>query len=197
LISEGAGKLASVPSGGSGGGGAPAAAAGAAAGGAAAEEEKKEEKEEGMCFEPRAKAYNMVRQLMALVYREGRVRRGYGFRPFRLSVSHSNIFPTITLKVWQILSEAFWEKLCALSIASLGQNLVNRDELIRSLLLRLLDTAKRRASANLNCPLYGIVNGGCSMKIKSLVESAPEDDISTSTTMLPLIMTRNAHDLIT
>jgi len=53
LISEGAGKLASVPSGGSGGGAAPAAAAGAAAGGAAAEEEKKEEKEEGMFLSPK------------------------------------------------------------------------------------------------------------------------------------------------
>jgi hypothetical protein len=47
LITEGSGKLASVPSGGSGGGGA-AASGGAAAGGAAAAEEKAEEKEEGI-----------------------------------------------------------------------------------------------------------------------------------------------------
>jgi ribosomal protein L12E/L44/L45/RPP1/RPP2 len=74
LISEGAGKLASVPSGGSGGGAAPAAAGGAAAGGAAAEEEKKEEKEEGMFPEPQAKLCDTDLPLTVLLHREGRVR---------------------------------------------------------------------------------------------------------------------------
>jgi len=79
LITEGSSKLASVPSGGSGGGGAPAAG-GAAAGGAAAEEKEEEKKEEGMFLQ---RAYST--ELMLTIHREGRVRRGYGFRSLRLN----------------------------------------------------------------------------------------------------------------
>jgi hypothetical protein len=82
LISEGSSKLASVPSGGGGGGGGAAAASGgAAAGGAAAAETKEEEKEEGtlQCLR------EVILRILILAYREGRVRRGYGFRSFRLS----------------------------------------------------------------------------------------------------------------
>jgi len=49
------------------------------------EEEKEEEKEEGMFPEPRAKLCDTDQQLIVLFHREGRVRRGYGFRTFRLS----------------------------------------------------------------------------------------------------------------
>jgi hypothetical protein len=72
--------LASVPSGG-GGGAAAAPSGGAAAGGAAAEETKAEEKEEGTSHN----AQEVVLPILMLVYREGRIRRGYGFRSFRLS----------------------------------------------------------------------------------------------------------------
>jgi hypothetical protein len=139
--------LASVPSGGSGGGSAPAASGGAAAGGAAPEEDKKEEKEEGMFSELQARLYVMFQQLIVLCHREGRVRRGYGFRSFRLIASHSKLTLAITYKIWQILSEGPWEKLCKLSVVLHGRGLVNRDKVNESLLLCQLDTATRRASS--------------------------------------------------
>lgn len=77
LISEGSSKLASVPSGGAGG--AAPAAGGAAA--AAPAEEVADEKDDGMLT-----LWKPVWEAIAnAVYREGRVRRGYGFRSFRLS----------------------------------------------------------------------------------------------------------------
>jgi len=84
LIAEGSTKLASVPSGGSGGGAAPAAG-GAAAGGAAAEE-KEEEKEEGMLY----RWESIYGTFADLLYREGRVRRGYGFRSLRLNGQYTS-----------------------------------------------------------------------------------------------------------
>lgn len=69
--------MASVPSGGAG---AAPAAGGAAASGGAAAEEKVEEKAEGMF------CYILVnRKSTNPINREGRVRRGHGFRSFRLS----------------------------------------------------------------------------------------------------------------
>jgi methyl coenzyme M reductase alpha subunit len=76
LISEGSSKLASVPSGGAGG---AAPAAGGAAAGGAAEAAPAEEKEEGMLI-----AGKSAWILANAIHREGRVRRGYGFRSFRL-----------------------------------------------------------------------------------------------------------------
>lgn len=81
MIAEGSSKLASVPSGGAA---APAAGGAAAAAGGAAEE-KKEEKVEGK------DTFNRLRrriQLLTVGYREGGVRRGYGLRSLRLSVSY-------------------------------------------------------------------------------------------------------------
>jgi hypothetical protein len=66
---------------GSGGGAAAVSsggAAGGATGGAAAEEEKVEEKEEGK------NSLLQYCRITLIIYREGRVRRGYGFRSFRL-----------------------------------------------------------------------------------------------------------------
>ena len=142
--------MASVPSGGSGGGAAPAAAA-AAAGGAAAEEEKQEEKEEGMFPVPRAKLCDTDQQLIVLFHREGRVRRGYGFRSFRLIAFHSKLKFAITYERWQILSEGSWEKLCELSVVLHGRSLVKRDKVNESL-LHQLDTAMRRASTTFTVP---------------------------------------------
>jgi hypothetical protein len=68
---------------GSGGGAAAAPAAGGAAGAGAGGEEaaaKEEEKEEGMLFAPAT----TWEQLTNMDHREGRVRRGHGFRSFRL-----------------------------------------------------------------------------------------------------------------
>jgi len=78
---------------GSGGGAAPAAAAsgsGAAAGGAAAAEETKEEekKEEGKHAVTRQN-----KQGLTFANREGRIRRGYGFRSLRLSAFSQYITP--------------------------------------------------------------------------------------------------------
>lgn len=100
--------MASVPSGGSGG--AAAASGGAAAGGAAAAEEKEEEKkEEGM------RSLNLRRKKVAnTMDREGRVRRGYGFRSFRLKNQ-----PTSS---WNCCSgllpyrPGFWKGLCGLNL---------------------------------------------------------------------------------
>ena len=143
--------MASVPSGGSGGGAAPAGGAGAAAGGAAAEEEKQEEKEEGMFPEPRAKLCDTDQQLIVLFHREGRIRRGYGFRSFRLIAFHSKLKLAITYERWQILSQGSWEKLCELSVVLHGRSLVKRDKVNESL-LHQLDTAMRRASTTFTVP---------------------------------------------
>lgn len=74
LIAEGSSKLASVPSGGAG---AAPAAGGAAASGGAAEAAPEEEKVEGMSIHAEA-----LFQPANTQYREGGVRRGYGFRSF-------------------------------------------------------------------------------------------------------------------
>jgi hypothetical protein len=108
LISEGSSKLASVPSGGSGGGSAPATG-GAAAGGAAAEE-KEEEKEEGM-FDANGLWYRMAANK---INREGRVRRGYGIRSFRLEC-----LPNWELcyRIASIYGQCFWRRLCGLGLS--------------------------------------------------------------------------------
>ena len=80
LIAEGSSKLASVPSGGAGGS-APAAG-GAAASGGAAEAAPEEEKEEGMSIPTQLGC-----SFSNTHCREGGVRRGHGFRSFRLSNS--------------------------------------------------------------------------------------------------------------
>jgi hypothetical protein len=110
LIAEGSQKLASVPSGGSGGGAAPAAG-GAAAGGAAAEAAPAEEKEEGML--KYVKDYWMFANPL---HREGGVRRGYGFRSFRLS----NQITSPVILALGILKEnglGFWEGLCGICLS--------------------------------------------------------------------------------
>jgi hypothetical protein len=142
--------LASVPSGGSGGGAAPAAGSGAAAGGAAVEEEKKEEKEEGMFSEPRI--CDRVQRLIVLFHREGRVRRGYGFRSFRLIAFHSKLTLAITYEIWQILSEGCWEKLCELNVVLHGRSLVKRGKASDTLLLHQTDRTMRRASTTFAVP---------------------------------------------
>lgn len=116
LISEGSAKLASVPSG--GGGGAAPAAGGAAAGGAAPAEEKAAEKEEGTFYRT-IYHYNMANNL----YREGRVRRGHGFRSFRLNSQnhvpligyHHSKNRTSTI-IREILVGLIREKLCGMRL---------------------------------------------------------------------------------
>lgn len=67
---------------GSGGGAAAAPAAGGAAGGeAAAEETKEEEKEEGTIVSP---VLDVLDGYTDMFHSQGGVRRGYGFRSFRL-----------------------------------------------------------------------------------------------------------------
>lgn len=85
MIAEGSTKLASVPSGGaSGGGAAPAAAAGSGAAAAApAAEEKEEEKEVYLIM----LCITLCPLYILLMVHLG-VRRGHGFRSFRLSVSY-------------------------------------------------------------------------------------------------------------
>ena len=109
LIAEGSSKLASVPSGGSGGGGAAAASGGAAAGGAAAEEAKEEAKEEGM-LSVEVGCYGACADT---VYREGRVRRGYGFRSLRLSSQLLSLWIRCSRSA-SVCSQGFWEELCGL-----------------------------------------------------------------------------------
>jgi hypothetical protein len=108
LISEGSSKLASVPSGGSGGG-AAAASGGAAAGGAPAEEAKEEAKEEGMLFV----VMESSRTPTDTIYREGRVRRGYGFWSFRLSSQLLSSWIRSS-RLANTCNQGFWEELCAL-----------------------------------------------------------------------------------
>lgn len=108
MITEGSSKLASVPSGGAGG--APAAG-GAAAGGAAAggEEAAEEKKEEGMQFQSESgdTASNIL-------YREGGVRRGYGFRSLRLR--NQKTFPGTEYPGSVVYRQGFWERLCVLCV---------------------------------------------------------------------------------
>jgi hypothetical protein len=108
LITEGSSKLASVPSGGSGGGAAPASG-GAAAGGAAAEETKEEAKEEGML----SAGMGYYGALADIVCREGRVRRGYGFRSLRLS---GQLMPSWIRcsRLANTCDQGFWKELCGL-----------------------------------------------------------------------------------
>ena len=79
-----------------GSGGAPAAAgAAASAGGAAAPaEEKAEEKEEGTCIDT---ATTNNRAFTDVLHRQGGVRRGYGFRSFRLSAFQLLLIEKISL----------------------------------------------------------------------------------------------------
>jgi hypothetical protein len=111
LIAEGSTKLASVPTGGSGGGAAPAAG-GAAAGGAAAEEKEEEKKEEGMLYK-----WESIHGIVAdLLYREGRVRRGYGFRSLRLNVQYMSSWFRCSLCA-DTNGHGFWKGLCALGLS--------------------------------------------------------------------------------
>ena len=98
--------MASVPSGGSGGGGAAAASGGAAAGGAAAEETKEEAKEEGMSSVGVFGAFTDF-------YREGRVRRGYGFRSLRLNGQMLSLWIRCSRPA-NACSQGFWKELCGL-----------------------------------------------------------------------------------
>jgi hypothetical protein len=111
LIAEGSTKLASVPSGGSGGGAAPAAG-GAAAGGAAAEEKEEEKKEEGMLY----KVGSIHGPIADLLYREGRVRRGYGFRSLRLKGQYMSSWIRCSL-CGNINGHGLWKGLCALGLS--------------------------------------------------------------------------------
>ena len=110
LIAEGSTKLASVPSGGSGGGAAPAAGGAAAAGAAA--EEKEEEKEEGMLY----RWESIYGTFADLLYREGRVRRGYGFRSLRLNGQCMSSWIRCPLCA-NTNGHGFWKRLCALSLS--------------------------------------------------------------------------------
>ena len=97
--------MASVPSGGAGG--ASAASGGAAAGGAggaaeAAEEEKKEEGMRFRCFVGRVKANTL--------HREGRIRRGHGFRSLRLR--NKPKYSWTCRSGLQVYRQSFWERLC-------------------------------------------------------------------------------------
>lgn len=84
MIAEGSTKLASVPSGGAGSAAAPAAAAGSGAAAAApAAEEKVEEKEACLII-----LHIILCPLYPMLIVHLGVRRGHGFRPFRLSVSY-------------------------------------------------------------------------------------------------------------
>lgn len=106
LITEGSSKLASVPSGGAGG--AAPAAGGAAASGGAAAEEKAEEKEEGTL-----QSQQKIAMVTNPLYREGGVRRGYGFRSFRLN----NQIPSSRIprsRYFTTNGQGFWKELCGL-----------------------------------------------------------------------------------
>jgi len=112
LIAEGSTKLASVPSGGAGGGGAAPAAGGAAAGGAAAEEKEEEKKEDGMLYRWRS----IHGTFADLLYREGRVRRGYGFRSLRLNGQYMSSWIRCSLCA-NANGHGFWKGLCALGLS--------------------------------------------------------------------------------
>ena len=126
MIAEGSQKLASVPSGGSGGG-APAAG-GAAAGGAAAEDAPAEEKEEGT-----SNRRSSLQIYANYLCREGGVRRGHGFRSFRLS----NQYPSqtqISHEIPMLNGQGSWKKLCGfcLSVAYHGSIGLGYTNLLRS-----------------------------------------------------------------
>src|SRR5277367_6346646 len=95
--------------------------------------------------EARAMLCDTNQLLIVSLHREGRVRRGYGFRSFRLIAFHSKLKLAITYEGWQILSEGSWEKLCELSVVLHGRSLVKRDK-VNGSLLHQLDMAMRRAS---------------------------------------------------
>lgn len=105
MIAEGSSKLASVPSGGSGGG---AAAAPSAPGAAAAEEKAEEKKEEGM-----HRLILVVNAVANILCRQGRVRRRYGLRSFRLRNQ-----PTLWKRCSGLLvyRQSFWKVLCGLDL---------------------------------------------------------------------------------
>ena len=109
MIAEGSSKLASVPSGGAGG---AAAAGGAAGAGGAAPEEKPEEIEEGMFT-----MWLEIRRAHAnAVYREGRVRRGYGFRSFRLRGQLTWLWIRCS-RYFDTTGQSFWKGLCGLCLS--------------------------------------------------------------------------------
>ena len=107
MITEGSSKLASVPSGGAGG--AAPTAGGAAASGGAAAEEKAEEKEEGTFY-----TWQTEEMDTNISYREGGVRRGYGFRSFRLNEQNISSRMTPGSRYFTTNGQGFWEELCAL-----------------------------------------------------------------------------------
>jgi len=110
--------LASVSTGGGGGGAAPAAG-GAATGGPAAPEEKVEEKVEGKFLISFAWG-----SITDIIYREGRVRRGYGFRSFRLS-NLLTLWWTLCSRLADKWYQGFWKKLCGLYLSSFACHEVN------------------------------------------------------------------------
>lgn len=86
---------------GSGGGAAPAAAGAAAGGDAAAPaEEKKEEKEEGMIILENLRI--LASSYANYFYSQGGVRRGHGFRSFRL-----NFFLTFSLCTFKCMATVY------------------------------------------------------------------------------------------
>ncbi|KAL2070677.1 hypothetical protein VTL71DRAFT_13703 [Oculimacula yallundae] len=105
LITEGSSKLASVSS---GGGAAAPAAGGAAASGGAAAEEKEEEKPEGTFY-----ICETTRIDTNTFCREGGVRRGYGFRSFRLNEQILSSRMTGS-RYFTTNGRGFWEELCGL-----------------------------------------------------------------------------------
>ena len=97
---------------GSGGGAAAAPAAGGAAGGeAAAEETKEEEKEEGTIFSP---VLDILDSYTDMFCSQGGVRRGYGFRSFRLNEQNISSRMTPGSRYFTTNGQGFWEELCAL-----------------------------------------------------------------------------------
>jgi hypothetical protein len=113
LIAEGSTKLASVPSGGSGGGsGGAAAPGGAAAAGGAAEEKEEEKKEEGMLYMGEINHPSITN----LLYREGRVRRGYGLRSLRLNGQYMSSWIRWS-RCASTIGHGFRKKLCVLGLS--------------------------------------------------------------------------------
>jgi hypothetical protein len=111
LISEGSSKLASVPSGGGGGGGASGTSGTAPTGGAPPEEKEPEKPEGTFSFQ---KARQMV--VANTIFREGRVRRGYGFRSFRLG-SQLMAIRICPSQLANTNSLGFWKRLCGLCLS--------------------------------------------------------------------------------
>jgi len=96
---------------GSGGGAAAPTSGGAAAGGdAPAESAKEEEKEEGSCYtsekKPTTRNANCSNS-------QGGVRRGYGFRSFRLSAFHDYGSVLCVFNAWMVTVFFCWEQYLA------------------------------------------------------------------------------------